>query len=82
MTDQPSGVPDDLEPEDLLPEEVAGEADNFLTPEEAAANRHAEGGHYRNTFFAPNGFAADSGGAHPEDDEHSNNLPLMPGGVN
>ena len=81
MTDQPVPAPEDLEPEDLLPDEVPGEAGNFLTPEEAAANRHAEEGHLRNTFFGPNAYTADSGPAHPEDEAHSNNLPLMPGGL-
>jgi hypothetical protein len=81
VTDQAVPDPADLEPEDLLPGEAPGEADNFLTPEEAAANRHAEEGRLRDTFFGPNAFRADPGPAHPEDDEHPTNLPLMPGGL-
>ncbi len=32
MTDQPASTPDELEPEDLLPEEVEGIADPVTTP--------------------------------------------------
>lgn len=81
MTDRPTPAANDLEPEDLLPEDLSGDGEDFLTPEEAAANRHADEGHLRNTFFGPNAYTADPGTAHPEDDEHSNNLPLMPGGL-
>lgn len=82
MTDQSFPLPDDLEPEDLLPEEVEPESSGVLTPEEDQANRHAEDGHLRDTFFAPNGFVpSESGHSHPEDDEHPSNTTLMPGGL-
>ncbi|HYO88048.1 MAG TPA: hypothetical protein VER79_05335 [Candidatus Limnocylindrales bacterium] len=72
--------PEQLEPEDLLPEEGGDRQDAFLTPEEYTAAKHAETGHSADTFFAPNAYIFGSKpDDHPEDDDHSTS-PLMPGG--
>ena len=52
MTDQPTPPVDDLEPEDLLPEEVEGTPDPVAPYVESEAEEHAREGVSAESFFS------------------------------
>lgn len=64
MTDQPASSPDELEPEDLLPEDVEGMVDPVVPQSLSGAAEHARQGNMAESFFSHPDVPDDSNASH------------------